>query len=507
MTLTEEAYAHGLFEASHPFLFFDYFRIPYRRQVHGYHTPAQPSEDLLSHCATLHCPANPSPPRLYWPPITSQMWPASYLSRASVFSLENMPFYGKLVRDSLAHRHLASRGWERTSNIHDMNGQVAGSLWQDVRGNVFLPFDPSEVIRNYWAERYRSNGSPTLLRTARCAALRSYYRLRPMLPRPLQIRMRRAFTRLQLRTRFPGWPMETALHDLYALLFQRVAELAACSVPWISPWPKPYSWAFILTHDVETAAGLEGLPRLRELEVNAGYRSSWNFVPKRYDVPDSLVDSLLEDGFEVGVHGLYHDGRDLESLPLLTQRLPEMRQYAERWRATGFRSPATLRVWEWMPLLGFDYDSSFPDSDVFEPQPGGCCTWLPYFNRDLVELPITVPQDHTLFVILNHQDETVWTSKIDKLRRLGGMALIITHPDYLSGGPAMKAYSTLLNRYRDDPSAWRALPRDVSGWWRRRAASRLERADEGWRIVGPAALEGQINFTERLSTGAAASHD
>jgi hypothetical protein len=35
-----------------------------------------------------------------------------------------------------------------------------------------------------------------------------------------------------------------------------------------------------------------------------------------------------------------------------------MREFATRWNAVGFRSPATHRVWEWMPLLGFHYDSS-----------------------------------------------------------------------------------------------------------------------------------------------------
>jgi hypothetical protein len=46
-----------------------------------------------------------------------------------------------------------------------------------------------------------------------------------------------------------------------------------------------------------------------------------------------------------------------------------------------------------MPLLVFDYDSSYPDTDPYEPPPGGCCTWLPYFNEELIELPITLAQD------------------------------------------------------------------------------------------------------------------
>ena len=106
-----------------------------------------------------------------------------------------------------------------------------------------------------------------------------------------------------------------------------------------------------------------------------------------------------------------------------------MREYAKKWRAVGFRSPATHRVWEWMPLLGFDYDSSFPDTDPYEPQPGGCCTWLPYFNEELVELPITLVQDYTLFTILRHEDERLWLGRAHFLREHGGMALV----DHTSG--------------------------------------------------------------------------
>ena len=171
-----------------------------------------------------------------------------------------------------------------------------------------------------------------------------------------------------------------------------------------------------------------------------GVRSSWNLVPKRYHVDDETVAALTSAGFEVGVHGLYHDGRDLESERMLRKRLPEIRRYAERWRAVGFRSPATNRDWSLMPLLGFDYDSSFPDTDPFEPQAGGCCSLLPYFNGDLVELPITLPQDHTLFVLLGRADEATWVEKAEAIRAIGGMALLITHPDYMCSPHRMEAY-------------------------------------------------------------------
>ena len=86
--------------------------------------------------------------------------------------------------------------------------------------------------------------------------LRGYYLVRPALPRRLQLRLRRAFTRVQARSSFPGWPAEDSLHALYAWLFGLLAELAGEPVPYIGPWPHGKSWALVLTHDVETDSRL-----------------------------------------------------------------------------------------------------------------------------------------------------------------------------------------------------------------------------------------------------------
>ncbi len=300
---------------------------------------------------------------------------------------------------------------------------------------------------------------------------------------------------MQARSRFPRWPVETALHDFFDLFISMLAGIAGEPVPHIAPWPDGHSWALVLTHDVETAAGVEAIEPILELERGFGLRSSWNFVPRRYAVDDDRLSELVADGFEVGVHGLLHDGRDLESLERLRERLPGIREAAERWGAVGFRSPATQRQWELMPMLGFDYDCSYPDSDPFEPQGGGCCTWLPYFNGAMVELPLTMQQDHTLFAILRHRDESAWVQKAGFLRDHGGMALIDTHPDYLIEDTIRAAYGRLLERYAADETAWKPLPREVSAWWRERADSRIERDGDGWTINGPAAARGRVETT------------
>jgi hypothetical protein len=212
-------------------------------------------------------------------------------------------------------------------------------------------------------------------------------------------------------------------------------------------------------------------------------------------VDQAVVDDLWRQGFEVGLHGLRHDGRDLdpEELP---RRLPEMRRYAEAWGAVGFRSPATQRDWNTMSRLPFRYDSSYPDSDPFEPQPGGCCSWLPFLNGALIELPITLPQDHTLFVILRQRDAGLWLDKTEQIKTRGGMALLLTHPDYVTETPVAAVYEQVLTRFADDPHVWRALPSAVADWWLRRAASSLVRDGTTWTVIGPAADQASVRVTE-----------
>ena len=145
---------------------------------------------------------------------------------------------------------------------------------------------------------------------------------------------RRWFSRQQSKRQFPGWPVETALHDFYRAMFTILSELAGESIPMISLWPAGHSWAFLLTHDVETAAGYDNIELLCDIERSAGYRSSWNFVPRNHHVVhDRVIDELWADGFEVGVHGLYHDGRDIDEIDA---RLPEIHRSRSDGALRGF---------------------------------------------------------------------------------------------------------------------------------------------------------------------------
>ena len=66
----------------------------------------------------------------------------------------------------------------------------------------------------------------------------------------------------------------------------------------------------VLTHDVEGSKGLSRVKRLVEIERKQGFRSCFNLVPEgEYRVADATREMLDRLGFEVGIHGLEHDGK------------------------------------------------------------------------------------------------------------------------------------------------------------------------------------------------------
>ncbi len=481
-----------MFEASSPFALFDYFRVPYtvRPAQDAAHAPGAAAVHWLRpgqqpggarRCLLWLSPGG------HWPGGTA----APRLGR---YQLAGCTFFGHVAPDLPQQARDLGHGWQPAEPICDVAGNSVATIWRDSDGSIFLPFDPGEVMLQFWSERYQSVGRSWLAAAGPAALRRCYYLARPALPRAVQVRLRRAFTRVQERGSFPAWPVEDSLHGLYRWLFATVTEVADGPVPFLELWPAGRSWALVLTHDVETEAGYRTMGLLRDTERELGYRSSWNFVAQRYQVHDVTVRALQDEGCEVGVHGLRHDGRDLATRRLMEKRLPAMRDNADRWGAVGFRSPSTQRDWRLMPRLGFDYDSSYSDTDPYEPQSGGCCTYLPFFNQSMIELPITLAQDHTLFRILPDGGADVWVHKAQFLRQHGGMALVLTHPDYAVDPRVADGYRELLKTYHGDDTAWHALPKEVASWWRQRDASVLRPDGDGWRIEGPASTRGRVGF-------------
>ncbi len=340
--------------------------------------------------------------------------------------------------------------------------------------------DGERSIEYYLYERYLTKSTGWMVRP--------YYELKPLIPRALRTVLRRIYARVQKRARFPSWPVEPVLVNALERYMITVLETTGrTSLHRIAPWPAGARAAFVITHDVEFGAGFRNINALVEIEKRHGFRSSWNIVPERYPIDWPVIDRLRADGFEIGVHGLRHDGMLFRSQRDFQLKIPRINKYIQEWGACGFRSESTLRNADWMPAINALYDSSYPDTDPYEPHAGGCCSIWPYFIGDLVELPITLPQDHTLFEILRHADISVWQQKSSWIEEHGGCILIDVHPDYTNSRESLRLYESFLAFMKMKPDIWHALPRDVAQWWKVRNQSTLRRDDAGWSVDGPAA--------------------
>jgi peptidoglycan/xylan/chitin deacetylase (PgdA/CDA1 family) len=310
-----------------------------------------------------------------------------------------------------------------------------------------------------------------------------FYRAKRFIPRRTQMRMRRTMARRQrgrheAQGRFPRWPIEPLLvHQREVLLHERLLRAEGRRIPLLGAWPRGHRFAWTLTHDVEGPKGLANVERLLEIERRHGVVSAWYFVAEDYAVDPAVLEVVRGAGCEVGLHGLHHNGQLFQSRRHFERQLPRIRQYLREWGAEGFRSPSTHRNAAWMPELGARYDSSFPDTHPFDAQPGGCCSILPYFLGDLVELPITLPQDHTLFELLQERDISVWREKAGWIARHGGLITVLVHPDYAIEDERLGHYEQLLAFLRALQGGWHALPRDIARWWRVRAAVEAKLGD------------------------------
>ena len=241
-------------------------------------------------------------------------------------------------------------------------------------------------------------------------------------------------------------------------------------------WQKDFG--VIVTHDVDTREGYEyGLPKFIEMEKEEDIVSTINIVPNSpaYKLDPDLVTNLVSDGFDIGMHGLHHDGK----FAFLSEEEQRGRIFEAAKRAKelnlssiGYRAPwlhRTKKMVRYLTEAGFDWDSTFPDTD--DSTPGyadtGSRTVFPFYPlyRDgetwkqspMLEIPVSMPQDWSLLYYYKLSEESilrVWKKKMEFIKSQGGLAVFIIHPDQEDFGHPKyhKAYRSLLRIIKDaDP--------------------------------------------------------
>src|SRR6266566_1432990 len=336
---------------------------------------------------------------------------------------------------------------------------------------------------------------------------RLYYSIKPLVPASIRMAIRRWFAFKNRKRVLDTWPILPG------------SEKPPKDWP---GWPEGKQFALVLTHDVEGRCGLEACRHLMELELKLGFRSSFNFIPEgEYRVSGQLREELMRNGFEIGVHDLHHDGKLYRSRRSFTRKATRINQYLKDWGAVGFRSGSMLHKLDWLHDLEVTYDASTFDTDPFEPQPDGVNTIFPFWvprpgaepdggpedrgrrpevrgrrtpasdlrpharhvpepstgilrRTGYVELPYTLAQDSTLFLLFGEGHPDSWFKKLDWIARHGGMALVNVHPDYMrfDGQKCrprtfpVEFYDRFLKyaRQKYGKSLWNPLPKEVAGF-------------------------------------------
>jgi hypothetical protein len=362
---------------------------------------------------------------------------------------------------------------------------------------VILPFDPEELIRNLREEWYARNSTQDVRNNPLVRYL--YYAVRPWLSLPLRKNLQRLYLRGWERLPFPKWPVDRTVDCLMEQL--AIISLKAKGIeefPFIWFWPDAADACAIMTHDVEERVGKDFCSQLMDFDDSCGVPASFQVVPEeRYSVEPEFLDQIRSRGFEVNVQDLNHDGRLFQEKSEFENRAKAINRYGRQYQALGFRSAVLYRNQEWFDRLDFEYDMSVPNVAHLDPQRGGCCTVMPYFVGELLELPVTTTQDHTLFNVMNDFSTNLWERQIQYILSHHGLMSFIVHPDYILSQQAQSSFKRLLSllaKARDEDNVWVALPRDVNRWWRQRNQMTLAYKDGEWRVEGEGSDRARVAF-------------
>ena len=289
---------------------------------------------------------------------------------------------------------------------------------------------------------------------------------------------------------FPEWPADSSVDLLRNIYMKLIKTNSSKKIPYINFWPNKNKFAVCLTHDLETSSSFKHIEEIRKIEKRYGFVSSWNILCKKYKIDFKKLKQLKKEGCEIALHGYNHDGK----FPFLPKnktikRIRKCFSKLNEFQLTSFRSPQLQRNERFLKHISkyFICDSSVPDVDLRSPvaMRSGCCTVFPFIINNMVELPLTVPQDFRLIYTLklsNAEYYEIWKNKIDYIKKLNGLVNILAHPDdYLSGNERyLSIYEKILKYLSKQKSYYHSTPSEIAKWWLERDKSKIK----GNKIIG-----------------------
>jgi hypothetical protein len=408
--------------------------------------------------------------------------------------------YFRFWNDALCYGQLA-----RDTPSPTPNGKLCDVISHTAHNNgiTYLPFDITQVVDNLRLELYSKNSfhNGSLLSSI---LNETYYLARPLLPGGARRLLQKARLSDWKSLMFPRWPVDRSVDLLFEqLLLASLRAQGLERVPFIWFWPDGAPSCAIMSHDVETAVGRDFCATVMDLDDAYGVKASISIVPEvRYEVTTDYLDSIWKRGFEVCVQDLNHDGLLFNDWEKYLIRVEKINAYGKQYGATGFRSAVLYRNQMWFDQLKFSYDMSVPNVAHLEPQRGGCCTVMPYFVGDILELPVATTQDYALFNYLNEYSIDLWKRQIELIMEQHGLVSFIVHPDYITKSREWNVYKSLLAhlaQLRDEKKLWIPLSGEVDRWWRQRAKMTLVEDQHGIRIEGEGSERARVAYASEMN--------
>ena len=366
---------------------------------------------------------------------------------------------------------------------------------------VHLPFSPTEVIDNLRSEAYARRCQPSRWNWRQRFLRDAYYFVRPWMKVGLRKHLQRVYQKGWHSIAFPRWPVDTTVEHLSErLLMASMRAQGIDRIPFVWFWPHGAKGCVLMTHDVEDQKGYDFCRQLMDLDDDHGMKASIQLVPEgSYKVSAALVQEIRDRGFEVNVQDLNHDGYLFVDQQEFLRRVKKINEYGRAYAAAGFRAAILYRNLEWYDALDFSYDMSVPNVAHLDPQRGGCCTVMPYFVGETLEIPVTTIQDYMLFYLLGDYSLDLWKTQTEAILQKNGLISFLTHPDYVMEQRGRKIYGELLSWLREliaRESLWAPLPGEVDTWWRARSKMRVVRSGGEWRVKGPGAERAILAFAK-----------
>ncbi|HYD50880.1 MAG TPA: hypothetical protein VEB21_21165 [Terriglobales bacterium] len=323
------------------------------------------------------------------------------------------------------------------------------------------------------------------------------------------------YARAQHRLGSNGWPASEYPADASGMLLGELLKglllVAGGSLVRLSRWPAPYRSAALMTHDIEPSryAYSRGIERLLD-EQRSGDRPVFGLVAQwaaRQLQPRTIA---RLSGYDVLCHGLTHRAEPLRGDALDSQlRLAKstLEQRLGR-RILGYRSPRLDRSSDLARALdaaGFEYDSSYPDSDRENIARFGAGVRInvpyrppiarangEYRPSRCLELPLAAPDCiQPLFAgeSIDQLKQAV-IRKAEMIRAGAGLQVALVHGGVFGDQDAAlrEQHRRFVAEQLSSSGTWRPRASELLDWWCTR--EQLELQWDGWslRVANPSRL-------------------